>query len=117
MGKAYSEDLRERVIKYMEDGHKKSEASNVFGVDRRTIYTWEKLKEEQGHLRRRPIYKPKYKKMNPKDLIKYVEENPDKTQKEIAEHFGVKAPSLWEALKKLNITRKKRPHATKKLMK
>ena len=37
MGKAYSEDLRERVIKYMEDGHKKSEASNVFGVDRRTM--------------------------------------------------------------------------------
>ena len=116
-GKAYSEDFREAVIKHLEKGISKKEICKTFGIDAKTLYRWEKLKEEQGHLRRRPIHKPKYKKINPKELIKYVEENPDKTQKEIAEYFGVKAPSVWEALQKHKITRKKRQYATKKLMK
>ena len=117
MRKAYSEDIREAVIKHIEKGAGKRETSRIFGIAEDTIYRWVKQKKEKGHLRRKPIYVPEYRKMNPKELIKYVEENPDKTQKEIAEHFGVTAASVWEAFQKHKITRKKRQHAMKKLMK
>ena len=117
MGKAYSEDIREAVIKYVERGAKKREASQIFGVGENAIYRWIKQKREQGHLRRKPIYVAEYRKMNPKELIKYVEGNPDKTQKEIAAHFGVAPQSVSEAFQKHKITRKKRLYVTKKGMK
>jgi transposase len=108
MAKAYSEDFREAVIKYLEDGHSKSETSLIFGVDRRTIYSWQKLKEKQGHLRRKPPYKIKYRKMNPEKLIEFIQQNPDFTLIEIGDHFGVSGTSVYDACKKLKITRKKK---------
>ena len=114
MRKAYSEDIREAVIRHIEKGAGKRETSRIFGIAEDTIYRWIKQKKEQGHLRRKPAYVRKYKKMNPEELIKYVEGNPDKTQKEIAEHFGVRPQSVWEAFQKHKITRKKRLCVTKK---
>jgi len=49
MAKAYSYDLRKKVIEAIElDGFKKTEASQMFNVSRNTINLWLKRKEETG---------------------------------------------------------------------
>ena len=45
---AYSLDLRERVIRFLENNDDKKLASALFGVDRSTIYRWIKHKKESG---------------------------------------------------------------------
>ncbi|MDR2681740.1 MAG: transposase, partial [Holosporaceae bacterium] len=47
---AYSEDLRMRVIGYVESGHKYNEAAERYGVSERTICNWVRLKKETGCL-------------------------------------------------------------------
>ena len=46
-------------------------------------------------------------------LQQHVADFPDATQQERAAHFGVSKHGIWYALKKLNITRKKRRRPTK----
>lgn len=113
---SYSIDLRERVIKFIEDGGSKTEATRIFAVCRDTIYGWLKKKAEKGTLKDDPP-KRNWKKIDPSALLAYVEQNPDLTLAEYGNHFGASSPSVHKALKKLKITRKKRPHSTKNEMK
>ena len=53
---AYSADLRERAIAYIEAGNTITEASQIFKVNRQTIRKWRKLKEETGTVERQ-IYR------------------------------------------------------------
>ena len=109
---SYSIDLRERVIRYIEEGGSKIEASRIFNVCRMTIYKWLKKKVEKGTLKDDPP-KRGWKKLEPSALLAYVQEHPDGRLADYANHFGASIPSVYEALKRLKITRKKRPHFTK----
>jgi transposase len=104
----YSTDLREKVIKYIEAGGKKGEASRTFRICRQTIYNWLKLKEEGDY-----SLKPKggnrvARKLNYTKLMEYIKENGDAYLYEIGEAFDVSANAIWCACRKLGITRKKR---------
>lgn len=49
MAKAYSYDLRQKVLNAIQlDGMKKSEAAQVFGLSRNTINLWLKRQDESG---------------------------------------------------------------------
>jgi transposase len=50
----------------------------------------------------------KARKLESEALIKYVKEHPDAYLKEIAEHFGCVVSAVYQRLKKLGITRKKK---------
>jgi transposase len=110
---SYSIDLRARVVNYIENGGGKAEAARLFNVSRVTVYKWLKKKEVSGVLKDDPP-KRGWKKINPEALAEYVKNNPDQTLAEYANHFKVKISSTWLALKKLKITRKKRPCSTRK---
>ena len=61
-----------------------------------------------GHLekqKRKPSPRPR--KLPLEELEAYVNQHPDAFLREIAEHFNCSIPSVWVALKKLNITLKK----------
>ncbi len=116
MPKAYSTDLRERVLKYLETDPNKTAASRLFQIGVATIHRWVSRKKEKGHvepLRR----KYAYKKIDDQKLIEYVETHPDHFLSEIAKHFDLTLQAIFYALQRLNITRKKRPRSTKKEMK
>jgi len=52
MAKAYSYDLRQKVIEAIElDGIKKSEASELFNISRNTIDLWLKRRGQTGDFR------------------------------------------------------------------
>jgi transposase len=56
--KAYSEDLRERVIRAVETGRPRDEVAARFEVSVPTIERWVRLKRETGGLARRPVPGP-----------------------------------------------------------
>ena len=112
LAKAYSIDLRERVLKSLEK-HTHKVVSELFGVSTRTIYRWSKQKKETGSLE--PLKREfAYKKIDYEKLKKYTEEHPDQFLSEIAEHFSVTLQAIFYAFKKLKITRKKRQVSIKK---
>ena len=101
---AYSTDLRKRVLDFIQNGGKKSEASRRFSVDRSTVYRW--LAAEDPFATQKPGPK-KMRVLDETALRKHVSDFPDLTQKERATHFGVSASSIGYGLRKLGITRKK----------
>jgi putative transposase len=113
---AYSLDFREHVIKFIEDGGRKSKASELFSLSRPIINKWLKLKESKGSLKDNAPKRP-WKKLDPEALLAYVEAHPDEKQVDYAAIFGVSKTGISEAFRRLKITRKKRPHAIKSGMK
>jgi transposase len=115
MAKAYSEDLREKVISHVMSGCSKREAARVFNIGEATVYNWLRL-YKGGSLK--PKKRTNYpRKVDEHALKKYVETNPDHTLKQIAEALGLKFQTVAKWLKRLNITRKKRPPSIKSAMK
>lgn len=113
MAKAYSTDLRKRVLQYIEETKDKMKASEIFKVGIATIYRWVARKAQTGNLDPSPK-KPYKKKIDDQRLIAYVEQHPDHFLSEIAIHFGTTAQAIFYALKRLKITRKKRLLSIKK---
>ena len=99
---AYSVDLRQRVINFIESGGSVTEASKIFKIGRATIYRWfgrEDLAPTKVAHRQR--------KIDIEKLEKDVAENPDTLLKERAKKFGVTSSALTYQFGKLKITRKK----------
>ena len=103
---AYSTDFKHRALNYIKEGHSHVEASKVFDVGVRTLFTWEKKLREQGHLERKKRV-AKSRKIPLEELKAFVEAHPDAFLREIAAHFDCAVPSVWAALKQINVTLKK----------
>ena len=52
--KAYSHDLRERVVRAVDQGYQRADIIKVFGVSRATIKRYLKQRRETARLRPRP---------------------------------------------------------------
>ena len=108
MSYGYSQDLRERVLKYVDAGHSKTKASKLFNVGRQTIYNWLELREQTGSILMRRTGKKKAHKIDTQALSDYIAQHPDAYLHEIADTFGVTAPAIWYWCKKKKMTRKKK---------
>lgn len=100
---AYSLDLRKKVIEYIEEGGRVTEAAKVFGIGRASIYRWlnrEDLERTKVKYRRR--------KLDIEALLKDIQENPEARLKERAKKMGVSTTAIYRAMKKRKITRKKK---------
>lgn len=113
MAKAYSYDLRQKVINAIElDGMKKSEAAQVFGLSRNTINLWLKRQEETGDYQAqmtRP-HRTSSKITNWDKFAEFVKQHGDKTQKQMAQLWEepISPRTMSRALQKLGLSRKKR---------
>ena len=90
---SYDIKFKQRAVEYQREGHT--------------------YKEKEGKLGEVKIQVRKPKKIYPEKLIKYIEKHPDAYLVEIAEEFNCSECAIRKALKKLNITRKKRQLHTK----
>ena len=119
MPRAYSLDLRERVIAAAEAGDlTRAEIARRFRISEATVYDWLKRWREQGSIEPTPQRHGPEPTLGPAEhevLGALVEETNDRTLEEYAallcERTGVArlSPStLWRALDRLEITRKKR---------
>lgn len=107
MGNEYSIDLRTRVVKYIEEGGKKTEASRIFQINRGTIHRWINEYKEKGGIKPRTRKKYKTRKIEKEKFERYIEENPEAILREIAEEFKVRISAVEKACKRWKITRKK----------
>lgn len=112
---AYSVDLREKALEFYYECNNITKTCKTFKITRSTLYHWIKLHTETGNLE--PKKRTEFKtKINYEELKELVKEKPDAFLREYAEHFGVTTVAIFDALKKLKITRKKRLLHTKKLI-
>lgn len=122
MAKAYSYDLRKKVIRAIElDGMRKSEAAQVFQLSRNTIALWLKRQAETGDYQaksNRP-HRTTDKITDWDKFAQFAKTHGDKTQAQMAalwfEEIGTR--TISRALHKLGLSRKKRPMATASAMK
>jgi transposase len=116
MAKAYSNDLRERVIKSYESGVSKKEIISIFMIGTDTLNRWIRKYKETGSIE--PCKRTKYRarKFSDEALREHVLRNPSATLEERALFFYVKHQSVFSRMKSLGITRKKRRFSTKKEM-
>lgn len=114
MAKAYSNDLRERVISSYESGMSKEEIINIFIIGMDTLNRWIRKYKETGSVE--PCQRTKYraKKFSDEELLEHVRKNPSATPEERAIFFSVKHQSVHARMKALGITRKKRAFSMKK---
>ena len=113
--KAYSEDLRSRIIAAVDGGMSRSEAARVFDVGRATVKRYVALRRETGALAPRPRRgRPPIKTARLREVLPTrLAVAPDAT---LAEHcawyaadFGVRisGPTMSRAVTRLGWTRKK----------
>ncbi len=113
MARAYSYDLRQKVIQAIElDGWKKSEAAEMFQISRNTIDLWLKRRQETGDYRplsSRP-HVSKAKITNWQAFQEFTERHGDRTQAQMASLWGepISPRTISRGLKKIGFTRKKR---------
>jgi len=113
----YSVDLKKRVVDYRLDNHTVKETCEAFQVGSTTVKTWYKEFISTGELRSEyDSSKRTFKKINPAELRDYIKQYKDPFLKEIAAHFSCSITPVARALKKLKITRKKRPICIKNVV-
>ena len=94
-------------MEYLDRGNSQRKTRETFHISMATINKWRRKYEQTGEIKDAPARR-KHKKLPPEALRTYVEEHPDAYLKEIGEAFGCSDTAVQKALRRLNITRKKR---------
>ena len=105
--KAYSNDIRIKVIKHMELGHNQTSTAHLFSIGRNTVSRWWKRYKEEGVFTSKPRGGSKGK-INLFQLEEYVNLNPNKTLKEIGKEFGISDCAVHKRLTQLGFKYKKK---------
>ncbi|NES25767.1 MAG: helix-turn-helix domain-containing protein [Symploca sp. SIO3E6] len=116
MAIAYSQDLRVRALDLVKGGMSISRVSRILQISRPTVYRWIEQFEKTGSTVPCKVLPPpqESKIQDWEKFKKVVDNNGDKTQKELAEVWGdISQQSISRGLKKLGYTRKKKLTATK----
>jgi len=112
--RAYSQDLRERVLADCDSGHSNDEVARKYRVSAAWIRRLKQRRRETGSIAPRVRRMPPPRLMAHADrLCSLVEQRPDATLRELREALGVQAslPSLCRALQRLRLTVKKKSFA------
>lgn len=108
----YSLDLRNKALKYIENGGTWNSASQIFGVAVRTLAHWLSRKK-QNNLSPKARQTGSYK-IDEDRLNDFITKNPDAYLREIAAEFKTTIPAIFYACRRSKITLKKRRHTTRK---
>jgi transposase len=117
MARAYSQDLRDRVIDAALAGMAARQAAVRFGVGIATAIVWVRRARESGERKARRQGQPRRSKLDPHRafLLDLIEAKDDITLVEMQERlraeWGVRASvgTIWTFLDRCNMTVKKRP--------
>lgn len=102
----YDIKYRHRAIEYWNDGHSKKEAAKVFNVGTTTLQLWKNQLSESGNLASKKRMET-WRKIDPQKLKVYIEQHSDAYLREIAKEFSCSENSVYKALLRLKLPRKK----------
>jgi len=123
MPRSYSTDLRECVLRSIDEGQSKSAAHRTFHISRTTIDHWLALREQSGSVARRAVRRPRPPQLHGAAFEEFVGGHADATLDEMAQAWHeqggalLTAMSFSRALRGLGWTRKKSVGATRSVMK
>ena len=102
-------DFRKKVVAFVRGVGGQREAARRFDISLWCVRDWLARKDLQ------PQQKgvPRQRKLDKGALRAHVRDNPDAIIRERAAHFGVHYNAIWEAMKSLKITHKKRRSNTR----
>src|SRR5665213_477025 len=103
--KAYSLDLRERVVKFINKGGSRLEAARHFEIGERSVYRY-LAAAAKGNLSPQKSWGT-WRKLDPIRLQTHVQKHPDATLMEMRSELGVSHNAIWVRLNQLGITSKK----------
>lgn len=114
--KAYSQDLRERVLQIVDEGKTQAEAASLLKVSEATVKRYVRQRREKGHVQPRPIPGRPPNKRAPLEarLQTQLERQPDATLQEHCDTWeaeaGIKVSisTMSRAIEHLKWTRKKK---------
>lgn len=111
--KAYSQDLRDRVIDlYKRSKYKIKAISELLGIERHTISSWIKRYEESGdYSSRQHLQKGRKPRFTDKDrIINFLADNPDSQAVAIRDtvYPELAMSTFYDTLRRMEITYKKR---------
>ncbi len=116
MARAYSQDLRDRVIGAWLSGTPARQAAARFGIGVATAIVWVRRARETGERTPRRQGQPKRSKLDPhrEFLLGLIDETPDMTLAEMQERLGQQGVSasigtIWTFLDRCGLTVKKSP--------
>jgi transposase len=117
MARAYSQDLRDRVIDAALSGASARQAATRFGIGEATAIVWVRRAREAGDRSARKQGQPRRSKLDPHRgyLLGLIAETPDLTISELLERLlaerSVRASraTLWTLLDRCGLTFKKSP--------
>jgi transposase len=104
----YPIHFRKKILAKLEEGQSIRAVAQHFEINKNTIVEWKKRIEIKRTRPRKPS------KVDDDALRADVEQYPDDYQYERAARFGCATSTIGDALKRLNITVKKRPYGTRK---
>jgi transposase-like protein len=102
---SYSTDLRQRVVDFVRQGGSKAEAARIFQVSRGRVYAWLSLPAD--NLEPQKTGPKGSHKLDLQQLEEAIQANPEMTQKELAQQFGVCNSTIHYARKRLENNRKR----------
>ena len=107
---AYSQDLRDRVLRACDRGMPTKQVAEVFEVSPAWVRAVKQRRRETGETSPRPAGGARVRKIDMARLAELVSEQPDATAKELRERLGVVCAetTIYGALKRLGLTFKKR---------
>lgn len=122
--KAYSQDLRERVLRAVDLGRPKAEIVQLFGISLATIKRYLKQRRDEGHVRLKAIpgRPPKKRAQVEAGVLTQLQAHDDATLEQhctMWEQAHGERVSRWtmsRAIKKLGWTRKKSPWGQRNAM-
>lgn len=106
--KTYSEDLRKRVIEYLDQNNDYKATSALFKVSVSAIGRWYRKYKKDGHYAAKKRGGSQ-RRIDLERLEDYVKSNPDMMLKDAAEEFKVSIFTISHWLKKLGYSYKKKP--------
>jgi len=118
MARAYSLDLRERVVASIEEGLSTHQAAARFSIGISTAGAWARLKRSQSDVRPGRQGKPKGSVLDAHAdfILGVLEDKPDTTLDELVERLAAERAvrivrtAVWKFLDRRAMTHKKRPH-------
>lgn len=116
MSRAFSMDLRKRLVSAVDDGMTRRAAARRFGVSPSTAIRWVDQWQREGHIepaRQGGDNRSQRMEAHADEVLGLIEETPDITLAEIADHledthgFRVAQSTVWRLLDRHGITFKK----------
>lgn len=112
----YSLDLRQKVIRFVQDGNTQIAASKVFNLSKTTVNAWCLRYKNEGHCCARK-HLGAAPRIDKESFIKHVTENPNATSEDIAGKFGISASGARYWLRRVGFSYKKKLFPTWNLIK